>query len=129
VLLTVSRRPDRLANLLTAGRGTFLDEMLAIAGGANIFGNLDMAYPQVSLESIVARRPEVIIELMPEVTVTPELRREMLDQWRQVGSFPAVTHGRVYVLTDDHCLIPSPRYVEIIEAVSRILHPQDHAEP
>ncbi len=124
VLLTVSRRPDRLANLLTTGRGTFLNEMLDIAGGINVFGHLDMAYPQVSLESIVARRPEVIIELMPEVTVTAALKRDMLNQWRTVGSFPAVNERRIFFLTDEHCLIPSLRYVEIIERVSRLLHPE-----
>lgn len=129
VLLTVSRQPDRLANLLTAGRGTFLTEMLNIAGGVNIFGNLDIAYPQVSLESIVARRPEVILELMPEVELTPARKQQMVEQWRAIGSLPAVTEGRVFFLTDDHCLIPSPRYVEIIEKVSRLLHPEAANDP
>jgi iron complex transport system substrate-binding protein len=124
VLLTVSRRPDRLANPLTTGKGTFLDEMLEIAGGENVFGQTEMAYPQVSLESIFARRPDVIIEMMPEVTLTPTLKRQVVDQWRTVGSIPAVAKDRIVFLTDDHCLIPSPRYVEIIEKVSRILHPE-----
>ncbi len=129
VLLTVSRQPDRLANLLTTGRGTFLTEMLDIAGGINIFGNLDMAYPQVSLESIVARRPEVILELMPEVKLTPTRKQQMVEQWRTIGALPAVTAGRVFFLTDDHCLIPSPRYVEVIEKVSRLLHPERAYDP
>lgn len=124
VLLTVSRRPDRLASPLTTGKGTFLNEMLEIAGGENVFGQTDMAYPQVSLESIVARRPDVIIEMMPEVTLTPTLKRQMVDQWRTVGSIPAAAKDRIVFLTDNHCLIPSPRYVEIIEKVSRILHPE-----
>lgn len=129
VLLTLSRQPDRLANVLTAGRGSFLDEMLEIAGGKNVFGHLEMRYPQVSAEGIVAHRPDVIIEFLPEVTLTPELRRAMLDQWRKLGSIgehacvPAVANGRIHFLTDDHALIPSPRYVEIIDKVSRILHP------
>ncbi len=129
VLLTVSRLPDRLANLLTTGRGTFLDEMIEIAGGINVFGHLDMAWPQVSVEGIVARRPEVIIELMPEVELTLVLEKRMLAQWRQVGSVPAVVGGRVLFVNDDHCLIPSPRYVEIIDKVSRILHPEANSAP
>jgi ABC-type Fe3+-hydroxamate transport system substrate-binding protein len=48
----------------------------------------------------------------------------MLGQWRMVGSIPAVAADRVVFVTNDHCLIPSPRYVEIIETVSRILHPE-----
>lgn len=129
VLLTISRQPDRLANLLTTGKGTFLDEMLEIAGGVNVFGHLEMAYPQVSPEGILARRPEVIIELMPEVKLTAQLRRSMLDQWTSLRSIPAVRDSRVFFLTDDNALIPSPRYVEIIEKVSRILHPEPDGEP
>ena len=129
VLLTISRQPDRLANLLTSGKGTFLDEMLGIAGGSNVFGHLGMAYPQVSPEGIVTRRPEVIIELMPEVKLTEELKRQMLDQWKTLESIPAVSNSRVFFVTDENALIPSPRYVEIIERVSRILHPEPNVEP
>ena len=129
VLLTVSRQPDRLANVLTAGKDTFLDEMLTIAGGSNVFDDVDMAYPQVSSEGIIARRPEVIIELVPEVNLTPELKQQMLGQWHQLGSIPAVAEGRIFFVTDDHCLIPSPRYVEIIDKVSRLLHPETDGDP
>jgi len=129
VLLTISRQPDRLANLLTSGKGTFLDEMLGIAGGSNVFGHLGMAYPQVSPEGIVTRRPEVIIELMPEVKLTEELKRQMLDQWKTLESIPAVSNSRVFFVTDENALIPSPRYVEIIERVSRILHSEPNVDP
>jgi ABC-type Fe3+-hydroxamate transport system substrate-binding protein len=37
---------------------------------------------------------------------------------------PALKNDRLHILTDDNCLIPSPRYVEIIERVSRLLHPE-----
>ncbi len=129
VLLTVSRQPGRLANILTTGKGTFLAEMLDLAGAVNVFGHLDMAYPQVSREAIVAQRPEVIIELMPELEPATGLRRQVLDQWKALGSIPAVVNDRVYLLTDDHALIPSPRYVEIIEKVSRLLHPEAEVGP
>ncbi len=124
VLLTAQRLPDRIANVLTAGKGTFLTEMLEIAGGKNIFGHLDIPWPQTSLEAILAQRPAVIIELMPELELTDELRQRLLGQWKHLGPIPAVAQGRIYFITDDHALIPSPRYVEIIERVSRILHPE-----
>lgn len=128
VLLTISRRPDRIANVLTSGKGTFLDEMIEIAGGVNVFGHLDMAYPQVSVESIVARRPEVIIELLPELKMTEAMQRQMRAQWKQLGSIPAALKGQIWFVTDDNALIPSPRCVEIIDKISRILHPGDKGE-
>jgi iron complex transport system substrate-binding protein len=122
VMLTVSRQPDRLANILTTGRGTFLDELIEFAGGVNVFGAIDMIYPEVSAEAIIAKQPQVIIELMPEVKLTDELEKQVREQWRKLGAIPAVTDNRVYLLTDDNSLIPSPRYVEFVEKVSRILH-------
>lgn len=129
VFLSVARQPDRLADVLTAGQGVFLTQMIEIAGGQNVFGDVEMGYPQVSIESILARRPDVIIELMPEVEVTPELRDRILTDWRRWALLPAVAQDRVHIISDDHCLIPSPRYVDIIERVSRILHPDEHVEP
>ena len=125
VMLTVSRQPDRLANILTTGRGTFLDEMIAVAGGVNIFGDIDMIYPEVSPEAILAKQPEVIIELMPEVLVTDELAAQMRGQWRRLGTIPANANERLYFLTDDNSVIPSPRYAEFVEKVSRLLHPEN----
>jgi iron complex transport system substrate-binding protein len=129
VLLTVSRQPDRLANVLTTGKGTFLDQMIEIAGGVNVFGHLDMIYPQVSPEGMLAQQPEVIIELMPDLKLTAALKEQMVEQWKQLGSMPAVTKNRIYVLTDENCLIPSPRYVEIIDRVASLLHPESDVVP
>jgi iron complex transport system substrate-binding protein len=124
VFLTASRQPDRLANIMTAGRGTFLDEMIEIAGGINVFGDVDMRYPQISPEAVLAKQPDVIIELLPEVKLTPELESQLRRQWQELGPFPAAKHDHIYFLTDDHCLIPSLRYHVIIEKVAKILHPQ-----
>ena len=124
VLLTVSRNADELANILTAGKGAFLDEMVTIAGGTNVFGHVDAPYPQVALEEIAARRPEVILEMMPEAEPGEEANQRRLAQWQSLATIPAVATGRIHFITDDHALIPSLRYVEIIERVSRLLHPE-----
>jgi len=124
VLLTVSRRPDRIASVTTAAKGTFLDDMIEVAGGVNVFGHLEMAYPQVSAEGILTARPEVILELMPELNANDKLREELRAQWAAVGPIPAVKTGRIHFLTDANVLIPSPRYAEIIEKATRLLHGQ-----
>lgn len=121
VLLTVSRNPQRLANILTAGRGSFLDEMIEVAGGVNVFGSLDMRYPEVSVESIIAKQPEYIVELMPEVDVASNAN-QIKEQWATLSSIPAVRANQIYILDDENSLIPSLRYVEFIEKVSRIIH-------
>jgi len=124
VLMTVMRQPDRLRDILTAGRGTFLNQMLELAGGENIFKDVDAPYPQVSMEAILSRRPEVIIELLPEIDVDEARRKALLSQWQPFNMLPAVQSQRIYFVDDDYALIPSPRCVKIIDKLARLLHPE-----
>jgi iron complex transport system substrate-binding protein len=124
VMLTVSRNPERLSNILTTGRGTFLDEMIKIAGGENVFGDVDMRYPEVSVEAVIARQPDCIVELMPEIDVAA-CKTQLFEQWSQLSMIPAVKNNRIYFLSDDNALIPSPRYTQFVEKVSRLLHPDE----
>ncbi len=124
VLITIARKPDSLADILTAGSGTFVHEIITRAGGENVFAHLAMDYPQVSLEAIVAAAPDAIIEAMPEAEPGPPLTEAARRLWAQLGPVPAVRTGRILLLTDDHALIPSPRVVEIIAQVARWLHPE-----
>lgn len=123
VFLTIARNPDSLANILTAGRRTFVHEVITCAGGDNVFADLVMDYPQVSPEAILAARPDVIIEAMPESEPSPELSARVKALWAGLGPLPAVRQDRVFVLTDDNALVPSPRIVDVIARVARWLHP------
>jgi iron complex transport system substrate-binding protein len=131
VLLVISRDINQVSKILTSGQGTFIDEMIRIAGGTNVFGHLEMDYPEVSAESILVQQPQVIIEIMPERALTEQEREAMIDQWAAIGPLPAVQRRAVHFLTRDNAenaLIPSPRYVEVIELVSRWLHPDSTRE-
>lgn len=124
VFISAARELDGLSNILTTGRGTFVDEMIQTAGGENVFAHLDARYPQVSPEAIVAQRPEVIIEFMPEVELTDARRKQLMAQWGELDFLPAVRNGRIHFITDDHALIPSIRLVGIVEKLSLLLHPE-----
>ncbi len=123
VLLTVSRQTGSLANLLTTGPGTFLHEAIEVAGGENVFGDLDMRYPQVGPEAIVAKDPEMIVELLPGATESDNRAGEAMSVWAPLSTVRAVRTQRIFVMTEENGLIPSPRYVEIIERLSHLLHP------
>lgn len=124
VLMTLARNPSELKDILTAAAGTTHDEILRQLGVENIFGDLELPYPTVSLEQIVVRAPDLIIELMPEVRVTPELPSMIAAQWSPLAC-PAVASGRVFVLGDDlpHSLVPSLRTPEVAERIIDILWP------
>jgi iron complex transport system substrate-binding protein len=124
VFITVARQPGSLANILTASRGTFVHEIIEYAGGENVFADLAMAYPQVSLEAILAAQPDVIIEAMPEIEPTEALAASVRELWAKLGPLPAVKNNRVYLLTEPNALTPSPRVVEVVGHVARWLHPE-----
>ncbi|MBX3397025.1 MAG: ABC transporter substrate-binding protein [Phycisphaerae bacterium] len=125
VLFTTDRPVDSLSRVTTCGKGTFVDEMIRRAGGENIFGSLEVAYPEVSLEAVLLARPEVIVEVMPVLSGDHEaLARRVTEQWRRLGSLPAAENGRIHVLTDAELVIPSPRIADAIERLAGLLHPE-----
>lgn len=126
VLMTISRRPGSLSSVLTAGKGSFLTEVVELAGGRNVFGDLPLAYPQVSPESLLAAQPEVIVEFLPGESLDESHRAELVREWESLGSSPATRAGRVHVINEDHALMPSPRIVDVVERLSRLLHPEPH---
>lgn len=120
VLLSVGRDPGRIANVLAAAPGTFLDELLTRLGGRNVFADAPVRYPQVGLEELVARAPDVVLELnndpLPETTV-----RRLLADWRSLPQVPAVAHGRIQVIAGDYVLIPGPRLPLLYDQMAAVL--------
>lgn len=108
VLLLVGRSPGRLNELLVAGKGTFLDDLLGRLGGVNAFADAPLAWPQVNLEEVLARAPEAILELRSE-TVTPEVTAALSRDWQRMPGLPAVKSDRIAVIGGDYTLIPGPR--------------------
>lgn len=123
VFISLSRSPDSIAAVMTAGKNTFIDEMITMAGGINIFGESTIDYPQINPEAVLAAQPNVIIESMPEEKVDDALRRKLLTHWKRLGSMPAVRDNRIYVLDAENAQIPSPRILDVVAQVARLLHP------
>jgi iron complex transport system substrate-binding protein len=124
VLVTVARRMGSMAQVTTTSRGTFVGEIIELAGGANAFADTAMSYPQLSLEAILSAQPEIILELMPETPNDAGLGARAMTEWKALGPMPATRDGRVHVLTDENALIPSPRIIPVIEKIARLLHPE-----
>jgi iron complex transport system substrate-binding protein len=108
VMLSVGRQSGRLADVLVAGPGTFFDEILKRMGGVNVFADAPTRYPQVSLEEVVRRGRDVIVELRPE-PLPADVVAALVGDWRQLPEVPAVRNGRVAVLAGDYVVIPGPR--------------------
>ena len=120
VVLSVGRQEGRLADVLVAGPDTFYQELLDRLGAENVFADAPVRYPKVSLEELVARAPDVILELRAE-EVPPESARLLVRDWNQLADIPAVRNGRVRILSGDWTAIPGPRLPKLYAELRKAL--------
>ncbi len=113
VLLIVSLQP-----LMVAGSGTFLSELLRMAGGRNLAGSSPSTYPQYSREDVVREDPDVLFVLSDAGGAGSD-PAAVYPEWK---SLRAVRTGRVYRVDADLLSRPGPRAVEGLELLARLLH-------
>lgn len=114
VLLFVSLQP-----LIVAGSGTFVDQIIRWAGGANLAAPLSSTYPSISREAVVSMNPDVMLflsDVIPD-TVQPS---SVYPEWKTTGAF---RRGRVIRIDADIISRPGPRAVNALESLFTILHP------
>ena len=123
VLLVFGRQPGTLQSVNASGGYGFLADLLDIAGAENVFGDIRQQSVQASTEMILARRPDVIVELKyGAATAGLDIARE-LDPWNALASVPAVRNRRLYLLTGDEFVVPGPRIVVAAQRLARAIHP------
>jgi iron complex transport system substrate-binding protein len=121
-LIVFGRESLALRGIYASGGYGFVHDMVAAAGGDNVFADLKRQAVQATTEQIIARRPEVILELRADPLPPGALTKE-LETWGQLASVPAVRQGRVHILTDPRTVIPGPRVAEGVELIASVLHP------
>jgi iron complex transport system substrate-binding protein len=122
-LLVFERDPSSLQNIYASGGYGFLADLLDVAGGENIFKEINQQSVQVSTEMILARQPEVIIELRYGESARRSDPARDLRAWDALGSLPAVRAKRIVVLVGDQYVVPGPRIVIAARELGRALHP------
>ena len=126
IVFVVGRNPGSLEGTVVAGRNSYLSEVIAIAGGINIFDDTVSPYPKVGLEDLLARRPDVIVDMgdMSQTTgVTEEQKRNVESLWQRHPLFKAMGTARIHAVASDIYVVPGPRVVEAAKAFARMLHP------
>ena len=108
------------AKPFTVGPGNFVNDLIALAGGINIFGTASKPYPQISIEQVVTVNPEVIIlsDAAYGITVESVLQRS---GW---GNIAAVQKKQVFPIDSNLTNRPGPRIVDGFEAVAKLIHPE-----
>jgi iron complex transport system substrate-binding protein len=123
-LLVFGHERGALRGIYASGGVGFLDDMLTIAGGGNVFADVKQQAVQASTEQIIARKPEVILEVRASNSALPPNDRAAEARvWDTLASVPAVRTGRVMFLVDDRLVIPGPRVAEGTRLIAQALHP------
>jgi iron complex transport system substrate-binding protein len=122
-LLVFERDPASLRGVYVSGGVGFLHDMLEIAGGVNVFADMARESVQPSVETMLARAPDVILEVRVNGLLAPADVAEAKRVWSALASVPAVQHGRIQILDGDHLVVPGPRVVQGTEVFARALHP------
>jgi len=108
------------ASPYTAGAGTFVDQLIARAGGMNVAGEIETPWAQVDIETLLTYDPDLIIlgdsawgQSAETVAARPG--------WQELA---AVQSGAIHPFDDNTVSRPGPRLVDGLEALARLLHPE-----
>ena len=113
-LMLVGHQP-----IVAVGRGTYLDELLRIAHAENIAAPANEEWPHLSMEYIIAMRPQVILD--GSMGNDPSSSSTF---WDKYPTIPAVRDHRVFGYPESPILHSGPRVGDSLEMIARMIHPE-----
>lgn len=106
--------------IISAGTNTFIHELIVRAGGINAAAGHG-AYPHFSREQVLALAPDVLIITSMDRSGAYEKARQ---DWYLLSDMPAVREKRIHTVNSDVFDRPSPRLLDALEILTRLLHPE-----
>lgn len=105
--------------LYTAGRDSFITDVIARAGGKSVTADVEGAWPKYSDESALASQPDAIV-----MASFDSMSKDSVEIADALRNSPAAKNGRVYPINGDFLSRPGPRLVNGLEEMARKLHPE-----
>jgi iron complex transport system substrate-binding protein len=125
VLFIIGRRPGMLADLVAVGPGSYINNLIEIAGGTNVLAIPGQPeYPRISMETVLRLDPDVIVDTVDMgETEAERVQRQPINErlWKAYPSLSAVKTGRLHAATTDALVVPGPRVVDAAEWVQGLL--------
>ncbi len=108
--------------LMTAGPGTFIDDLIHLSGGLNIASDSATKYPVYNLEILIERNPEVIIISLEHGSIAVSVEGvKSRKRWKIID---AVKNNQVYGINADIVSRSGPRIVDALEEIASFIHPE-----
>lgn len=111
--------------LITVGPGSFIHQLIGMAGGTNVAARSAGSYPRLNIEAVLQEDPEVLV--FP-VGKSEGISEEEQQAWRRWSTMSAVKRGRLHRISSDWLNRPGPRIGKGLAALAKILHPDEFVE-
>lgn len=126
VLIVVGRRAGTLTDLVGVGSGSYLSDLVDIAGGINVLGAPGLPeYPRISMEMVIRLAPDVVVDA-GDMGDTPEdrVRRQTatLQLWNRQTMVAAARGHTIHAVMSDAFVVPGPRVVDVADTLAVWLH-------
>lgn len=125
VLIVVGRRTGMLTDMIAVGPGSYLHDLIGIAGGENVLSGVKFEYPRISMETVISLAPDIIIDVgeMGETPADSEHRRKVTEGlWATQRLVAAVRTGGVHAINDEAFVVPGPRVVDVARTMAAWFH-------
>src|SRR5207249_3143377 len=119
-LFVVGRTPDTAAGRVVVGRGSYLNELIELAGGINPATDAVVQYPRFSLEEVIRRDPDIILDMGHDHIVTESERQAVKQVWQKYFFLRAVRNDAVFPISGEYFVTPGPRVGEAVRELRRI---------
>jgi len=127
VLCVVDRVPGTLRDIYVATHGSFLDEIVSIAGGDPIAPQANSGYGKITKEAVLTLDPEVIIDMVQ--TPKGKLAENAMQVWSELSEVRAVQGGRVFPMGHETAIHPSQFVAETARRFAHYIHPEVFPNP
>ena len=122
VLCVVDRVPGTIRELYTATRGSYLDELITIAGGQSIAPEAEHGWGKITKEAAVSLNPEVIIDMIQ--SSKGNFGEDPVAVWQELSDVRAVQNKRIYPIRDDMAIHPSQFVGHTARVFAGVIHPE-----
>lgn len=126
VIISIGRTPETksVKDVYIAGKNTFYDELISLAGGINAFEDTGAAYPMLSAEGLIHLNPQIIIDFIPDINTSSVTKESILKDWESINSVDAVKKKQVKIFSSDYIVIPGPRFILLLKDLAKAIHPE-----
>jgi iron complex transport system substrate-binding protein len=116
-LIIAGRNADELKNMYIIGRNDFLNDLLEIAGGVNVYQGA-VNYPNISMEAVIFLNPDFILEISAHYEGISD--EKIFELWSPFKMLLAVQNKQIKIIEQSFWLRPGPRVGLIAEELARI---------